>query len=210
MTLFVKEVVVSGDAGEENIAGSAVDLTSSDLELAYEGATAVIFGLRFTNVTIPQGATIDDAFLQFQADAVLTDTTVNVTITAHDVDDAPIMTTAVNNITNRLKTTAAVDWDSVPAWENIGDRGAAQKSPDIASVIQEIVDRELWLSGQDIVILVADNGTTNDASREAEPDPENSSDGGPPELTINYTVAGGANPKGVFGMPFHGPLGGPI
>ena len=39
-------------------------------------------------------------------------------------------------------------------WTTIGDAGPDQRTPDIAAIIQEIVNRPGWVSGNDIVIIV--------------------------------------------------------
>ena len=210
MTLFTKECTVAGDAGEQISPSGSVSITSSDLELATESTNPKLIGLRFTNVTIAKNATIDDAFIQFECDEVTEVTQALVTINADDVDDAAIIAAVTDNIADRLPgTTATVDWE-IAAWVQTQDRLAAQKTPDIASVIQEIVDRAGWVSGQDIVILIDNNGSTNNAFRTSESDPISSPGTNPPELSVNYTVGGGANPKGPLGHVFQGPLGGPI
>ena len=43
-------------------------LDSTDLELVVDGSIQQLVGLRFNNLTIPQGATITGASLEFQAD----------------------------------------------------------------------------------------------------------------------------------------------
>lgn len=58
-------------------------------------------------------------------------------------------------------TTATVAWNGEGAWttDNTYD------SPDIKTIIKEIVDRGGWVSGNDIQIMVKENGSTNGAFR---------------------------------------------
>jgi len=51
-------------------------------------------------------------------------------------------------------TTAGVVWNAIPTWGGGGER----TSPDISNVIQEIVNRGGWLSGQAMVIFWGDHG----------------------------------------------------
>jgi len=70
-------------------------------------------GLRFNGLTIPQGATITSAYIEFTADESDSGTT-NLTLTGHALDNAPTFTTTDFNISSRAKTTASVAWNNVP------------------------------------------------------------------------------------------------
>ena len=107
--------------------GGFVNVTSSDLEMIIDGANIQIIGLRFNNLNIPQGAIIESAFVQFTVDQTDNVNPVSLEIYGEDVDNAITFTTALDDISNRPKTTANVVW--VPAdWENVGDVGPAQKN----------------------------------------------------------------------------------
>ena len=103
--------------------------------------------MRFQNVTIPPGATIDEAHLILHADDTKSSTTVNSKIRGKDVDDAT-MDTTTGGFENPPFTTAVVNWDNIGTWVNDTD----YNSPDIKTIIQEIIDRAGWVSGNDIVI----------------------------------------------------------
>ncbi|MGD2037980.1 MAG: DNRLRE domain-containing protein, partial [Desulfobacterales bacterium] len=146
------------DDAEESLASGSVDTTSSDLEIIREGSTNnQEVGLRFQNITIPQGATITNAYVEFTTDVVQSEVT-NLTFHGEDVDNAAVFTSVGNpnyNITNRTKTTASVAWDNVPAPSVVGEK---QQSPDLSTVIQEIVNRPGWTSGNSMVIIVSGSG----------------------------------------------------
>src|SRR5690606_25048014 len=97
---------------------------------------------RFTNITIPQGATISSAKIQIVAASSIASTAVNTTISALDADNASAPTT-ISEADSATRTTASVDWNSVPAFI----AGTTYDSPDISSVIQEVVNRPGWNSG---------------------------------------------------------------
>ncbi len=104
----------------------------------------------FTDVAIAQGSTIDTAYLQCYA--VSSDGTAAMKIDAHDADTGSPPTTFAE-YGSRPRTDANVEWDP-SAWS------AANwyDSDSIVSIIQEIVDREGWESGNDILIF-CDNAT---------------------------------------------------
>ena len=57
------------------------------------------------------------------------------------------------NISARPTTTASVVWD-IPVW---GRNQGAERTPDISSIIQEIIGQDGWAAGNAMVIIVADN-----------------------------------------------------
>lgn len=111
-------------------------------------------GMRFTNITIPNGAIITEAHLTLRCSVARTGETVNTRISAEDVDNAPTFADDRDAFDTRWanRTAARVDWDAIPVWST----GTNYDSPDIKTVIQEIVDRPGWNSGQDIVIFWED------------------------------------------------------
>lgn len=141
---------------------------------------------RFLNVTVPQGATINSAKITGVSRDGRTSTVVNSHIQAEDVDDATQITSATD-FQNRTLTTASVDWNNIPGWT----QGVAYDSPDIASVIQEVVNRANWSSGNAINIFWK-NDTTDEAGRVIASYDHATYD--PPELEIDYTAAVTINP----------------
>jgi hypothetical protein len=155
-TVFEARVATGDDDAEERVSTGNVNLTSTDIELIADNGNAQLVGMRFTNVTVPNGATISNAYVQFQVDETDSGVT-NVNIQAEDIDNAPQFTTGNSNISSRTRTTASVAWAPVP-WTTVGDAGPDQRTPNIAAVIQEVVNRPGWSSGNDIVIIVTGSG----------------------------------------------------
>ncbi|MGH3384860.1 MAG: PKD domain-containing protein, partial [Nocardioidaceae bacterium] len=132
------------DDVEQAVTGS-VALTSSDLELGADGNTAQIVGTRFAGVQIPDGSQIIDAYVQFRVDEVSTGAT-SLTIRAENADNTPTYQAVSGSVAARPTTTASVAW-TPPVWSTIGERGPAQRTPNIAALVQEIVDRPGWNQG---------------------------------------------------------------
>ncbi len=167
-----------------------VTCTSSDIELHQENPSDDndISGFRYTSIPIPNGATITDARLQFHVDESSSGT-LEVIFHGEDIDDSPVLTTADFDLSSRNKTSASVNW-IVPSWPTVSEEGADQLSPDLSSIIQEIVNRPGWVSGNDISLFI-DAWPDNSGERHAE-----SAEGEPAnaaELTITWNTgaAGG-------------------
>jgi hypothetical protein len=183
-TEVVKTLGAGSDDAEEHADGS-MELTSVDLDLATK-----LVGLRFTNIAIPQGATITNAYIQFTADENETGE-VSLRIRGNDVDDASTFSTTNSDISGRVQTAASVDW--APDEWSIGNSGAAQRTPDISSVVQEIIARNGWTSGNSMAFMIASTNGYNGNERAADSHEE----GVGAELHISYTE-GGATSNGVI------------
>ncbi|HKQ58760.1 MAG TPA: right-handed parallel beta-helix repeat-containing protein [Candidatus Eisenbacteria bacterium] len=149
-----RRVAVGSDDAEESATG-AMDLGSSDLELVFDGSNQRV-GMRFTNVTIPQGATIAGAWVQFETDEAKSEAT-SLLIQAQAADHATAFTTAPASISGRARTTASASWNPVP-WSVVGEAGPNQRTPDLGALIQEVVSRPGWASGNAIAIIVTGTG----------------------------------------------------
>jgi len=147
----------SSDDAEERISNGNMDLTSSDLELITDGSRDQEVGMRFQNITIPQGATITNGYIQFTADETNSGQT-DLRFYGEDADNTSTFTSTSGNITSRTKTTASVDWNSIPSWTSVGDAGTDQQTPNLSSIIQEIVGRAGWSSGNSMVVIVDGTG----------------------------------------------------
>ncbi|MBN1676546.1 MAG: fibronectin type III domain-containing protein, partial [Kiritimatiellae bacterium] len=154
----------SGKDVEENVASGAMSFTSSDLEMSADHGTVQRVGLRFGNVLVPQGATVQSAYVQFTADESHSDPA-DLVIQGEAADDSVTFSYAA--VSERARTGASVDW-SPPAWA-VGRAGAAQRTPDLAPVIQEIVGRTGWQSGNTLALIVAGSGTRVAVSYDKDP-----------------------------------------
>jgi hypothetical protein len=160
--------ILATDHGEEDNSDGSMYLSSSDLELVNDGSTHQTVGIYFPGVNITQGATISNAYIQFQTDEVSTGS-VTFTIKGQDVDNASTFGSNDYNISSRTTTSASVTW-SPADWNTVGQTGTNQRTVDISSIIQEIVNRGGWSSGNGMVIIIT--GPDNSSNyRTAETDP---------------------------------------
>ncbi|MGI0064620.1 MAG: fibro-slime domain-containing protein, partial [Nitrosopumilaceae archaeon] len=70
--------------------------------------------------------------------------------------------TKLFDITTRNPTQASVNW-SIPEWKKQGDAGSAQRTPDISTLVQEVVNRKDWLKGNPLafMLLINNHGNRN-------------------------------------------------
>ena len=164
---------IDDDAEETSSGASTGDmhLDSSDMELIDDsdsGYGPQTVGLRFRNITIPQGATIDSAYLTFRsvsADGTNSNSSsTSLTIRAHDTDNASAFTSSDFNISNRTTTSASASWNP-SSWST----GSDYNSADFKSVVQEVVNRNGWSSGNSMAIIVTGSGHRSAQSYDSSP-----------------------------------------
>jgi hypothetical protein len=170
-------VAASSDDAEEKPSGT-VDITNGDLELVDDGGIQTV-GVRFKNVKIPKGVAVVNAYIQFKVDETSSMATA-LTVQGEAADNAATFTTTAYSISSRPRTVAAVSWLPV-AWPTVGAAGVDQRTSNIASVIQEIVNRPAWASGSSLVMIITGTG-----SRVAES--YNGDTPGAPLLHIDYSL----------------------
>ena len=149
-----RRVEVGVDDAEEDTLGK-VRRFGSDLELVFDAGNQTV-GIRFNGVPVPRGAAILEADLQFQAAETDSEVT-SLTLEGEAVDTAAPFLDATGDISSRPRTVAFASWSPAP-WPTGGEAGADQRTPDLSAVIQEIVDRPGWSSGNALAILLTGSG----------------------------------------------------
>ncbi len=181
-TLTVSIISFDDDA-EEDVTGPLagdVSRSSSDLEIGNENGVYQWVGLRFQNIVIPPGSVINSATMRFTANE--TDVGILVIpIYGEDSSNSEAFSDAAP-LTTRNLTDAFTPWNIDPWFP--GDSGVNTTTPNLAPIVQEIVDRADWVSGSPIAFLI-ENDPTDTSERIAV-----SFDGNPlqaAELTIDFT-----------------------
>jgi len=155
-TVFEVRISADIDDVEEHSNGSMYT-DSTDIELVNDRARDdQVIGLRFRNVAIPQGASISASYIQFTVDEARNDSGIK-TIAAHDIGDAPVFTSSDFNVSSRSRTAASVSWNP-PSWTSVGAAGPDQQTSDISAILQDIINRSDWISGNNIVIIISGTG----------------------------------------------------
>ena len=150
---FNRMIVASSDDAEEQIVAGTGDITSTDLELGNEGGFTKEVGLRFTNVSVAKDAEIVDAWLQFVTDEAQVYVLVDLSIEGEAADNAATFTGASDDLGNRSRTSALQGW-SPPEWNTVMSAYSDQRTPSIRNIVQEIVSRSGWSSGNAMSFFV--------------------------------------------------------
>lgn len=172
--------------------GSGVWNSAGRFDSANNGYGA---GLRFPNITIPQGATITAATISGKAKSSGSGANAKTRIRAQAADNPSTFSTAsdfksrvfISNTpasgVDSSKVTVAVDWDSIAA--SVADN-TTLTSPDISTVIQAIVNRAGWASGNALVLFWDDfdKRTATDGAFRTMADNEQ---GNPITLTVTWS-----------------------
>ena len=203
--------VSSDDAEQEN---DEIDsLFDDDLDAGWEGApedqNILTTGLRFREVYLPKNAVIDSAFIRvWSHEGKSADDVARITIVGEAADQAETYTeTAL--ISARPQTTAKVVWEVKEDWEI----WAPYRTPELKGIIQEIIGRSGWQSGNAIAFsFLGENQGLSEVenAREFESyeniaDPEDGGDGQNhperrPRLVIYFSSPTSAV-NDIFGVP---------
>lgn len=159
-----RSVATGTDDAEEYVPGGTgtagtMDLTSSDLEIVLDGTKKQMVGVRFANITIPQGAQIQSAYIQFSTKGDKNAVSGDAYLSIQDADNAATFSTTAFNITTRTRTADSILWPgSTSSTWGIGSGGVAgpdQKTPDLKTLVQAVVNRSGWVSGNAMVLFVS-------------------------------------------------------
>ncbi|HEX5510545.1 MAG TPA: hypothetical protein VFX41_02425 [Actinomycetales bacterium] len=173
----VSRVSARADDAEEALHNHRVDLSSSDLELGYDGSKQQFTGMRFRDVQIPAGATVTNAYVQFTSRATGGSSS-DVWARAQRSNDAPAFSSSSGDITSRPLTAASVSW-TPSRWSSANTAGSAQRTPDLSAIVQEVIDGPGWDGDGSLALVVAGSGTRNAWSYDG-------SSAKAPQLVIEY------------------------
>lgn len=142
--------VVTGTDDAEQRKNGTVSVKDGDLQLINSSENTAT-GIRFVGLNIPRGAVIVCASLNFSANE-RDSGPCNLAIHAHAHGDAPTFRGRYD-ITSRQRTAESIQWSPGP-W---GIEGATEVTPCLATLVQEIVDRDDW-SGNAIAFVITGTG----------------------------------------------------
>lgn len=136
-------------------------------------------GIRFSAVTIPQGAIINSARLVVTSSGVYSTDTVSSRIQGEDENSAAAFSTVADYFL-RSDTSNYTYWNNIAHWA----AGAEYASPDISGVVSEIVNRAGWVWGNNMVIYWRDHYSLSSQSNYM---PPNIRGGASYKLVVDYT-----------------------
>ena len=190
-----KRVSASSDDTEEQLSDNASWYSNGDLDLGNfygTSASSTMVGVRFRDIEIPPGSTITNAYIEFTALVTATITNpMHIKIVGQDIDDAPTFNASNGDLTNRTKTTKWASWTPIDQWT----ANNTYQTADIKDIVQEIVDRDGWKSGNAMAFMLSYQ-SASDEKRDAYPYDADSSKA--PLLHIEFTQDEGQRYYGYF------------
>ncbi|WP_299442936.1 fibronectin type III domain-containing protein [uncultured Aquimarina sp.] len=186
--------IANGNDDVEESQNGDLYTNSSDLELVYDSHSSAgyqLIGLRFNAVALPKNATITSAYLQFTADES-NSTAAELEISLHDNSNSPAFSNS-NKVSNRTTFSSKITWNP-QSWSS-SQNGNAQRSPDLKNMVQSLVSKSDWVSGNNATFIIRGSGvslTSTSAKRVAD-----SYEGGSDKaarLIVNYTTDASGTP----------------
>lgn len=154
------------DDANQNKTGDATVLTDATKIFGTNSTNSSFSGYRIVSVAIPNSATIRHAYLKVYMSSVSTNSGASATVSGESADNSAAFTTAVNDISARALTTA----NSVTEIEDLAD---GYVTIDVTSIVQEIVNRAGWTSGNALTFIL---GSPNYSSTATLSNTESSND----------------------------------
>lgn len=142
------------DDAEEWLEGKMY-LHSGDLELTWDEGQQIV-GLKFRNCHIPKGSEILNASIQFCAD----EADIGLTSLYFFCEDSSLsadFTKNAYNISKRTLTKTWVEWSFVERWK-YDEAGDEQKTPNLRTIVQEVVNRPDWSTESPLTFVIRGNG----------------------------------------------------
>jgi len=136
------QISIGADDAEEVLSSNTVTLNGNRININ----NGQINGFRFNNTGIPKGANISSATFSLTSRTNSADA-MTLRLFGELNNDALAFSSNDGNISSRAKTTSYIDW-APDAWT----QNQAYTSPDISSIVQELVNQSGW-SEDDLVLL---------------------------------------------------------
>jgi len=128
-----------------------VTRTSSDLELYWDDAIQYV-GVLFRDVQIPQGTTIDSAYIQFVCKSAGSDE-MSIKIWGVDSVNVDSILGIDYGVSANEPTQATIDWSPAP-WIVEYDAKPEERTPYLNTIIDEIVANDGWEAGNNMMFVL--------------------------------------------------------
>ena len=211
---FTTQIAASADDVEEIASGHYMP-NSSDIEFDKdldEGTDNQEWvGLRFIGVTIPKSATISEAKIQFTSKSAPynPETQCKMYFKIEDSDNSAEFPAdehpapGLREVRGRIIVKDSVLWN-VPQWITSDEADVDELSPDLKKLVQAVVNRAGWASGNAISFVLSGNGTGYRNTRSFDANPLQAA-----ILTVKYTSTVGVNELkktniGIYPNPVEG------
>jgi hypothetical protein len=155
MPIFTRAIAASADDGTWYVGADVPNTTSSYLYAGLISTTLPISTyLRFLNVTLAQGTRVTGAYLSMRARASSSVSGAKIRIKGVD-EKSPRVPTTANECNAYALTTAYADNDIDVPWVY----QTWYQSVDLTAIVQEVLDRADWVSGDVLMLHVLNNNS---------------------------------------------------
>ena len=151
-TVTLPLVSGSDDAGVEMNCVYRPDWNEIYLGRCNDGSS-IVSGFRFRDVQIAAGAVISEAYLEFTVDGTYSNDIASQIFGQASVNSAPFSDT--DRPSDRPLTTNFVNWSILAS--DVWSVGQSRRSPDLTSIVQEIVNLPGWASGNSLTMILRAN-----------------------------------------------------
>jgi hypothetical protein len=196
------DILVSANADDTSVYWTGVwniiDDTNNRIgDYTGVGTTKMGVGLRWLNVTVPSGGNITSSYVIFTAHngtasggatakaKVVGNLQVNAANFTTLADYQSRRGTEVGGADNTKRTVAEVIWNPIELW-SLGEYGADTTTPEIKTVVQEIIGQVGWAYGNSLALFVGDHTGASSANAYRFAESRNLSASGCPKLHIEY------------------------
>lgn len=153
---IIESVTAGSDDGDwDTAAGPPGSLTNATVQLGQDQTIL----LRFSAVDIPQGAIISRARLQATSAGSSGGGTANYKVAIELADNSATLSAAENPDSSRTYTNNDLLWN-IPDGFWAANNGNGVYAPDVTDMVQEVVDRTGWVSGNAMVFRIKDDAVT--------------------------------------------------
>ncbi len=148
---------ISDDAVQYGNSSGGVLLDGFGMSITQSWSNQII-GLRFSDIDLPPGAVITEAYVQFTTKNPEDSTGPSVLQIKSETSGNAAPFEAINfNLSNRPMSTDSVIW-TPDEWTLQGFAGPNQKTPNLASVIQQAIDAPDWMTGNALGLFITGTG----------------------------------------------------
>lgn len=144
------------EAGSNATSGNRGKLffSNDDIEISYDGNSRghQWVGLRYRGINAPKNSTINQAYIQFEADETKQSGAVQLLVRGVALDN-PGTWNGDYAVSGSAKTTASVTW-TPPNWNVVGASGSNERL-NVTPIVQELVNRTGWTPGNAMAFSIA-------------------------------------------------------
>ena len=167
--IIVNRINDSSDDAEEPFDKDFMTLTDSGINIVNDWSGDQLVGFRFDELKIPPGAVVNRAYIQFTtSNSSVSIGPSNLNITGQASGNSLTFSASGQDITNRLRTNATVNWQP-EEWNNFNDSGIAKRTPDLTAVVQEMFDQADWNENSALTFIMSGTGTRVGFSYDGDP-----------------------------------------